>query len=231
MKTIIIAESILNAVGRCESVFRRGGIVVLPARTSTDVLELHRRKRADLIVADSALPDTDGVQLVAAIRSDDALKGVSIIMACDRERVSLPACRDSGANAIIQKPVDPIELFSLMSELLVVPQRKDMRVLLRVSVNGGKGASPFFATSENISLSGMLLETNYRFKRDDRITCSFFIGHSEVVVEGTIMRVDPGSSGRTRYGIKFLNPPTKALVIIEQFVKNKAGMLPGDGKQ
>jgi CheY-like chemotaxis protein len=221
MKKIIIAENILNEVGGTGTLFRRGGINVFPSKTSEDILALHRSKKADLIITDIALPVMGGERLCSVIREDGALRGVSIILACDSAQASLPECRDAGANTIIIKPVDPVILFSKMSELIVVPQRKDMRVLLRVSVTGGQNDASFFATSENISISGMLLETNYRFKRDDHLLCSFFIGHSEVTVEGTVMRADRTSSGRTRYGIKFLNPPTKALIVIEQFVQRQ----------
>ena len=221
MKEIIIAESILAAVGRSSSVFSRGGLVVRSARSAEDILAHHRQKKAHLIITDLAQPVMGGARLCVFLRQDPCLRDVSIILACDAVQAGLPSCRDAGANAVILKPVDPIALFTKMSELLVVPQRKDMRVLLRVNVSAGSDTAPFFATSENISLSGMLLESNYRFKREDRLSCSFFIGHSEVIVDGTVMRVDRASSGRHRYGIQFLNPPTKALVVIEQFVKSQ----------
>jgi len=221
MKQIIIAESILTGVGRTSSVFTRGGIVVRPARSAEDILALHRAKKADLIIVDLTQPVMGGATLCGVIRRDPDLRDVSSSLACDPAQAGAPSCRDAGANAIIPVPVDPLDLFTRMSELLIVPQRKDMRVLLRVSVSGGTDNAPFFATSENISISGMLLESNYRFKREDRLSCSFFIGHSEVNVDGAVMRVDRASSGRHRYGVRFLNPPTKALVVIEQFIKSQ----------
>ncbi len=221
MKTIIIAETILSAVGRDSTVFGRGGIALHPARTAEDALALHREKCADLIIADHAMPAMGGVRLCEAIRADEALRGVSIILACETAQADLPALRAAGANAVIPTPVDALGLFTKMFELLVVPQRKDMRALLRVAVTGGAGGESFFATSENISISGMLLESNYRFKEQDRILCTFFIGHSEVKVDGVVMRAERSGSGRRRYGVRFLNPPTRALVVIEQYVKSR----------
>ena len=223
MKKVIISESTLAAIGRSSSMFSRGGIVVYPARSAEDILARHREKKADLIIADFELPVMGGARLCSTIRHDEALREVSIILVCDGVQAALPVCRNAGANAVIAKPLEPVGLFTTMSELLVIQQRKDMRILLRVSVKGGSDDASFFATSENISISGMLLESNYRFKRDDRISCAFFIGHSEVSVEGTIMRVDRTAAGRHRYGVKFQNPPTKALVVIEQYVKTRLG--------
>jgi CheY-like chemotaxis protein len=223
MKKVTISENILRSIGRSSSVFGRGGIAVHSSKTAEGVLAFHRTRKADLIIIDRVQPVMGGVPLCRTIRQDEKLRDVSIVLVSDATEASLSECRSAGANAVITSPVDAVALFSLMSELLVVPRRKDMRVLLRVSVSGGSNDASFFATSENISISGILLESNYRFKRNDQLSCSFFIGHSEVHLDGTVTRVDRAASGRHRYGVKFLNPTTKALVVIEQFVKSRQG--------
>jgi hypothetical protein len=146
---------------------------------------------------------------------------VSIIVVCNATDASLADCQASGANAIIVKPLRPDAFFAKMSELLVVPQRKDIRVLQRISVKSSEGDTPFFAQSLNISISGMLIETDRTFKEGDRLTCAFNIAHSEIVVDCMVMRMDSTSSGRNRYGIKFINCNTKSLVIIDHFVKSQ----------
>lgn len=220
MKKVIIAEAVLGSLGMSVSFFGRGGIKVLPARTCEDVLALHRQKRADLIISDHELPSMGGARLCGEIRADAALRYVSIILACDPDPASLASCRAAGANAVLPKPLDPAELFSKVSELIVVPQRKDMRVLLQVSVDGGPQGAPFFASSENISISGMLIETANRLAQGQRLLCSFFIGHSQVKAETEVMRIEAGS-GRTKYGLRFINLDTKALVIIDLYVKSR----------
>ncbi len=190
-----------------------------PHGSSEEILNLHGVKRADLIIADAALPLMGGAKLCSMIRSDAELKYVSIILVCDETETTLSECRKAGANVVIPKPVDPGELLWKASELLVVPQRKDMRALLRVSIKGLEGDTPFFAQSQNISISGMLLETEHALKPGDRLTCSFNIGHSEITVTGTVVRVEETTSARHRYGVRFIACDKKSLVIIEHFVK------------
>ena len=149
------------------------------------------------------------------------MKPVSIILVCGESEISLSECRKAGANAVIRKPVDPGELLWKASELLVVPQRKDMRALLRVSIKGLEGDTPFFAQSQNISISGMLLETDHVLKLDERMICTFNIGHSEITVSCMVKRVEETMSARHRYGVKFIDCDTKALVIIDHFVKTQ----------
>jgi DNA-binding response OmpR family regulator len=137
MKKIIIAEAVLRVVEKSGTLFGRGGITVFPARTSEDILALHRTSKADLIVTDSALPVMDGARLCSLVRGDAARKDVSLIMVCDPTETSQAQSRQAG-HAVMARPVDPFELFSRISELLVIPLRKDLRAMLHVSVTRGE---------------------------------------------------------------------------------------------
>jgi CheY-like chemotaxis protein len=221
MKNIIIAKSVLPVVEKSGTLFGRGGVKLHPADSSEQVLDLHRRIKADLIITEFSLPVMNGAQLCSSIRAEPGLKYVSIIIVCEDSKVFQAACRDAGANAVVAKPVDPFDLFSKVAELIIIPQRKDMRVLLRVSVEGKDEASPFFATSYNISVSGMLLEAKREVKAGDALKCVFNIAHTEINANCVVMRVDRTEAGRFRYGVKFQNLAARSFVIIEQYVKSR----------
>ena len=222
MKKIIVAESLLSVFNSNNSIFRRGGITLFTAQSSEEIINLHGVKNADLIITDQAFPLMGAVKLCTAIRSDVQLKNVSIVVTGDSSGEGGARYLTAGANAFIPAPVDPVELFSKVSELLLVPQRKDMRVLLRATVKGQEGDASFFAASQNISISGMMLETDRSLVSGDRLTCAFNIAHSEIKVSCMVVRVDRTSSGRSRYGVTFLNLDTKSLIIIENYVKVQA---------
>lgn len=222
MKIIIVARNLLPVFDSNATIFKRGGITLLAAQSSDEIIHLHGQKNADLIVIDQALPSMGAVKLCAAIRKDDRLKKVSIIVTGDNSGGGGAKCLEAGANAFLPAPIDPVALYSTVSELLLVPQRKDMRVLLRASVKGLEGDESFFAASQNISISGMMLETDRSLAPGDRLTCSFNIAHSEIRVSCVIVRVEKTASGRYRYGVNFLNLDTKSLIIIENYVKVQA---------
>jgi CheY-like chemotaxis protein len=221
MKKIIIAESIMHALDSHDTIFERGGIALHPARSSEEILNIQGARQADLIITDFTLPLMGGAKLCSMIRSDEDLKDVSIIMVCDSTAASLVQCQKAGANAVVPKPVNPVELFSKISELLVIPQRQDMRSLLRVSVHGREGNAAFFGVSFNISISGMLLETDRMLKKGDRLTCEINFRDRGVIAECAVMRESMLAPGKFQYGVKFLNLDTKSLIIIEQFVKGR----------
>jgi CheY-like chemotaxis protein len=221
MKKVIIAQTVLDVIEQSSTLFGRGSIDLYAAGSAEEILDLHRQIKADLIITEFSLPVMGGVRLCSSIRSEPGLKEVSLIVYCDDNRVYQAACRDAGANAVIQKPVDAFDLFSKISELIAIPQRKDMRVLLRVSVAGRQQDDSFIATSYNISISGMLLETRRELSKGDKLTCSFNVAHSEVNTHCRVTRVDRTDAGRFRYGAKFLGLDTKAIVVIEQYVKSR----------
>lgn len=219
MKKIIIARDIMHVLGGADTIFGRGHITIYPARTSEEILNIHGVRKADLIITEASLPHMGAAGLCATIRSDALLKNVSIIVICDKAGESIDQWREAGANAVISRPIEAVLLFSRISELLVIPQRKDLRVPLHASV---KSQGQIAADSRNISISGMLLETGHALEKGDRLTCTFNIVHSEITTECIVTRADEAGPGKRRYGVTFLNSDTKSLVIIDRFVKSQA---------
>lgn len=217
MKKIIITRSIMHDIDAENTILGRKTMTTFTAGTSEEILNLHGLHRSDLIITEAALPLMGGAQLCSLIRRDEDLKKVSIIMICDGTEESEAQCRNARANSIVPRPIDPVRFFSKVSELLVIPERKDLRVLLRASITR-RDEKPFFGMSRNISISGMLMETDRALREGDRLACSFNLGHGEIVADCRVVRVVT-SSGRFTCGMAFLNLDTKSMIIIEQFVK------------
>ncbi len=222
MKKIVIARSILQTIGGQNTIFSRGNITVHRARTSEEILDMHGVHKADMIISEASLPRMGGIKLCSAIRSAAHLKDVSIVMVCSSSEAD--ACRQAGANAVIGHPVDHLELFSRISELLTVPQRQDIRTLLHVSTAGRTGSDTFLGISHNVSISGLLLATDRALNKGERITCTITIGNREITAEGVIARTEKIGPGKYRYGVRFSNLDIKALVLIEQFSKGASSI-------
>jgi DNA-binding response OmpR family regulator len=219
MKKIIITQNIMHAINGGSTFFGRSNVKAYPARTAEEILNIHAVHNADIIIAEANLPVMGGAKLCSEIRSDEGLKSVSIIMVCDGTEASLTEWQQARVNAVIPQPIDPVLLFSKISELLIVPQRQDIRALLHVSVSGQEGNSSFLGISENISISGMLLETDQTLKKGDRMNFTIEIGGRKIAAECQVKRVDKAATGKFRYGVKFAILDTKSLIIIDQFVR------------
>ncbi len=195
--------------------------MTFPARTAEEILNLHGVHRADIIITEEGLPLMGGIKLCSAIRSDARLKDVSLILICEGTELSLSRCRDAKANIVFPKPFDPSQLTWKVSELLLAPRREDMRTLLHVSVKGQEKKSTFVGVSHNISISGMLFETDRMLERGDRVTCTFHISRREIIADAEVMRLVRIAPDRYQYGVRFINLNMKYIILIEQFIKGR----------
>jgi CheY-like chemotaxis protein len=225
MRKIIIVNSIHAFLERDKSILNRVDFRIYTATSGEEALRIHREERANLIVADLDLPDMGGDALCALIREESVIRNVSIILVCqdipeELERVSM-----CGANAWVTKPVRPELLIESVGQLLAVSLRKGYRVLLKAKVNGARENVPFFCTSHNISVSGILLETEKVLKPGDCITCAFFLpGSQQIEVDGEVVRLEEKPDGLHHYGIRFIDLAPAFREEIEKFIAQAARM-------
>lgn len=78
----------------------------------------------DLIVSDVNMPDMDGFELAAMLKSDPATATIPIIMLSAQDgRASRMIGLESGAEDYLSKPVDPAELLAKIRNLLLLRDR------------------------------------------------------------------------------------------------------------
>lgn len=218
MKKILLVADLVPVVEREKSVLSRSDVVIFTATSGEEALRIHREQKVDLIVSDLDMPGTGGDGLCSVIRRDDALKSVSIILVCLNRKSDIERYEASGANACLTKPLDMEELSRRVNQLLQIPVRESMRVLVKVSVKGEFRSDYFFAYSRNISVSGILLETDKVLVKGDRILCTFFLVSDQVTADGEVARTMRKSLALNQYGVKFIDLPPEAKALIAEFI-------------
>ena len=94
---------------------------VLEADDGVDALRKMAASKLDIILTDINMPIMDGLKLVKRVRSDEALKGIPIIIITtegaeeDRQRALA-----LGANAYITKPIQAPQVIAKVKELLKI---------------------------------------------------------------------------------------------------------------
>ncbi len=221
MKKILVAETLKTFIAD-SGVPSRNNIVISYASTTEKILSSHRANAANLIIVDLDTPELGGEGLCQLIRKENNLRKVSIIIVCDPSKDLAERCIASGANAVVLKPVRSEDLLAKITKLLNIRERKSVREIIKVSVTVNSTGSLFFAVAKNLSISGLLFETNRVIPKGARVSCSFVLQHP-VVVNGEISRITQksGKSGDVfEYGVRFhgLDPLGKAE--IEAYFKN-----------
>jgi DNA-binding response OmpR family regulator len=89
----------------------KDGYVVTSAENGRKALELMRMERFDLVLLDMYMPEMDGLATLDAIKSDDTLKDVPVVMlTAAKSREHVVHCLSMGAADYLIKPVNPVEL-------------------------------------------------------------------------------------------------------------------------
>ena len=81
-------------------------------------LALTRELRPDLLVLDLMLPGLSGLDVLAAIRVDEALRTLPVVVVTAWSHAEASAL-DAGADRFVAKPFEPDELTTAVEELLV----------------------------------------------------------------------------------------------------------------
>jgi DNA-binding response OmpR family regulator len=195
-------------------------IDVRRAATATEGLLLHRAESADVIAVDLDLPDGPAEQFCEFVRAEATLRRVSLLVLCGPEESERRRAADCGANAHIVRPTDARALSQEIQRQLAVPQRAKYRVLAQVTVGNSDEAYSFFCTSENVSATGILVETQEALRLGQTLDCSFFLpGRLKVATRGRVVREASSASGR-QFGIQFVDLPHYEAEVLGSFVQS-----------
>jgi len=225
MKKILVTDKIMTIIEKEKNFLHREGVKLLSAATNGEVMSIHRTERVDIIIADLHTPGMKIEELCSAIRSDNVLSKVSMIILSPDNAVDIERSAQCKANAVLTLPMDPAQLLEKVRQLMEISWRESYRVLVSVSVSGSSKDRSFFCRSGNISTTGMLIETEKVFDKGDRLACSFFLPDSaQIKTNGEIVRVmkQVAGSKTCQYGVRFSLLPAEAKSAIEVFVEKKS---------
>jgi DNA-binding response OmpR family regulator len=143
-----------------------------------------------------------------------------VILVCFNIKEALDRVAACKANDWVAKPLQPDELLKKVERLLSVQSRKAFRALVSTTLQNTAGNQKFFCYSQNISTSGILIETDKHLEKGERLECSFYLpGSDQLIVQGTVMRVIK-LPGRFQYGIQFNNLSRQYSQLVNNFVEN-----------
>lgn len=225
MKKILVTNDVTPIISKEKSFLDREGVNLLMVATNDDVLPVHRAEKTNVIITTLHAPGMKSEELCSAIRADDALRKVSIIMICPDNAADIERSAQCKANVVLTMPVDPAVLLEKVRQLLEISWRESYRVLVSVMIEGSNKDRPFFGRSGNISTTGILIESIKGLEKGDQLTCSFFLpGSAQIKTNGEIVRVmkQAGESKICQYGVRFSSLTAEARSAIEEFVERKS---------
>lgn len=113
-----------------------------------------------------------------------------------------------GANRVLSNDADVERISEVVSLLLDIAPRKEIRVLVRIEVDLAEGESLELCQSENISESGILLSCSRRYPIGSRFDFEFGLEGDIQPIRGTaevVRHTDSRREGVEGFGARFLS--------------------------
>ena len=118
---VLIADDEPNILISLEFLMKREGHTVSVARDGNEALAAIQRERPDLVLLDVMMPGKTGFDVCQAVRADDKLASVKILMLTAKGRdTDLAKGTALGADAYMTKPFSTKDLAAKVREMLGV---------------------------------------------------------------------------------------------------------------
>jgi DNA-binding response OmpR family regulator len=116
---VLIADDEPNILISLEFLMKREGYEVLVARDGPEALAAIQRERPALVLLDVMMPGKSGFEVCAAVRADETLAGVKILMLTAKGRdTDVAQGLGVGADGYMTKPFSTKELAARVREML-----------------------------------------------------------------------------------------------------------------
>lgn len=117
--TLLLAEADPRTLGVLELGLRKAGYAVRTASDGEAALHALRASAPDLFICDLDLPGNDGLAVARAVRADETLAGLPLLMLCPNEAPTLKArVIEAGADDVLGRPIQVQELAQRVALLL-----------------------------------------------------------------------------------------------------------------
>ena len=156
---ILIAEDSPTQAAQLAHLLAEQGHAVTTAGNGVEALAAARRHKPALIISDILMPELDGYGLCKAIKSDEKLKAVPVVLVTtlsDPQDVMLGL--ECGADNFIRKPYDERYLLARIEYLLMNTElRKNQKMQMGVEID--LGGRKHFITAERQQILDLLIST------------------------------------------------------------------------
>jgi len=179
---------------------------VFTAYSNEEALKIHRAQNAHLIITELYGSGINAVQFCSMLREDAGAGRVAVIVYHRDNEIEREAAAHCRANALLPLPVSRKLLRETMQRFLRVPPRRVFHRDFSAQRIGGSLPAALTCRIENISESGMLIETSANLRQGDKLSCTLnlptmptFVTQAEVVRTGG----GPSAAGSAWYGVRF----------------------------
>ncbi len=123
---ILIVDDLYDARQVLRYMVENNDHEAIEAGNGSDALAIAKSSPPDLIISDALMPVMDGFQFLRAIKQEPTLRAIPFILysSAYKENQDIRLAMSLGASAYLFKPMDPIELWEKIEDILAYAQQK-----------------------------------------------------------------------------------------------------------
>ena len=187
---------------------------------STEAASRLRTEKFHAIFLDVRMPPPDGIELARQIRASRVNASTVIVMiAGEEDRTVMKRAFEAGVEFFLFKPVERSKLLRLIRATegpIERERRRSTRVRLRCRVSMESGNDRIVGTTVDLSLGGLLVQSQHVFPPDTRVTVSLELetGKAPFRSNARVVR----TVGTDCLGIQFENLAAKESRQLQEFL-------------
>jgi two-component system, NtrC family, sensor kinase len=172
-RVILVVDDEPSVVQLCKRLLEKASFDVIPVTSPSQALAILARQPVDLLLADIRMPGLDGFQLLQLARNHQPDLAAVIMTGFGTVEMAISALR-RGADGLILKPFDNLELVQTVENVLVESEHK--REMARV-----RSLRPLFRITETL-----FSETDYENLKD--LIVNVIVDHMNCTIAGLFQK-------------------------------------------
>lgn len=223
MKTlgsILLVDHSRGALLFQETILRRRDMRIMTALAGSEGLAKARMEKPHLIIFGYDLFDMSAPEFCREIRADEATRGISLLLVCDRDNPEHgDLCLSAGCNDVIFRPLQKPELDQKVERLTNIPVRRQLRTITKIEMSLENNGRFILGRSVNISCTGILVEVDRMLPQDGPVRLHFYLpaDPKPLQIAAEVLRAE-FSGSMPKYGMRFLDPSEEDQNRIMRFV-------------
>lgn len=124
-QTVLIVEDDADIARIAAAMLKKEGYAVYHSPDATGALAWLQSSTPDLILTDVMMPEIDGLQLVAALKADEATATIPVmVMSALTDDADAQRARDAGAEYYLKKPFERAQLVAAVKGVFAMSRAR-----------------------------------------------------------------------------------------------------------
>ena len=225
-RSILVVDASASFIFYTAMMLKKLQYSVQSATSAKDALSIIARSTPAVVITDSVLPSTSGLELLKQVKSNNSINFIPVIIHSSiAEAWVKDDCTQAGCDAFFCKPASPEALFGAIQAATEATPRRHIRIKtsLRARRGGDAGAPQPEGTEEVTELSegGLYLKTALPAPVGAVVPLTILMRNHEIRVHAKVLYGSPKAGGVPGMGMKFTDLSASDRDYLREFIRQQ----------